>query len=234
MIKSVIRKSTYKAMYRLLDRVSPLEFDCGLLCGAACCRDETDEDACGSCAGSAGAEPGIYMNGQSEDICIGEENVSDSVELGMELLPGEDKIHDRQDDWLTWSEDEAEDMDYPASWRGKVYFIKCRGPEHCRRSLRPIQCRTFPLAPHLMNDGRLIMILNASDELSYDCPLTDPEMVSALNPDYIKATYTVWKRLVTDPLIYDLVEMDSSFRDTVTVVYDPDEYFRKGQMVWLG
>ena len=36
-MKSTIKKSTYKAIYRLLDHVSPLHSDCGELCDAACC-----------------------------------------------------------------------------------------------------------------------------------------------------------------------------------------------------
>ena len=36
-MKSTITKTTYQAIYRLLDRVSPVDFDCGILCGAACC-----------------------------------------------------------------------------------------------------------------------------------------------------------------------------------------------------
>ena len=47
-MKSTIRKNTYKAIYRLLDRVSPVDYDCGTLCGAACCtcgHDESLEDS---------------------------------------------------------------------------------------------------------------------------------------------------------------------------------------------
>lgn len=44
MIKSTIRKRTYRAIYRLLDRVSPVDYDCGTLCGAACCMVESEPD----------------------------------------------------------------------------------------------------------------------------------------------------------------------------------------------
>ena len=49
-MKSIIKKRTWKAIYRLLDRVSPIDGDCGRLCGAACCtcgdaeKDGTEED----------------------------------------------------------------------------------------------------------------------------------------------------------------------------------------------
>ena len=68
MIKGATRRRTYKAIYRLLDRVSPVPFDCGTVCGAACCNAAySDED------------------------------------MGIMLLPGAEKIHDRHADWLTWA-----------------------------------------------------------------------------------------------------------------------------------
>ena len=39
-----------------------------------------------------------------------------------------------------------------------------------------------------------------------------------LDPDFIQATYTVWKHLIRDPLIFDLVKMDSEGRENVTAV----------------
>ncbi|MBQ1408070.1 MAG: hypothetical protein IIY88_08065 [Eubacterium sp.] len=175
MIKSTITKTEYRAIYRLLDKVSPIEYDCGKLCGAACCTAESEE-----------AEMGIY------------------------LLPGEDKIHDRADEWLTWSAEEAGDYDFPESWQGKVYFVRCAGPAHCKRELRPIQCRTFPLVPHITEDGELLLIYNDM-ELPYRCPLIDDVM--ALDERFCRATYTAWSRLIGDPLIYDLVKMDSEVRE---------------------
>ena len=73
MLRSVIRKSTWKAIYRLLDRVSPVPFDCGTVCGAACCMAEGD--------------------------------------VGIYLLPGEDKLHDKKADWLLWSTQDTDDYD---------------------------------------------------------------------------------------------------------------------------
>ena len=39
------------------------------------------------------------------------------------------------------------------------------------------------------------------------------EEETELDPRFIQATYTVWKHLIRDPLIYDLVEMDSQARE---------------------
>ena len=54
------------------------------------------------------------------------------------------------------------------------------------------------------------MILNDS-ELPYNCPLIEREM--ELSPEFVQATYTAWKHLIRDPLIYDLVKEDSEYRE---------------------
>ena len=95
-MKSTIKRSTWKAIYRLLDRVSPIDGDCGKLCGCACCTPEGDET---------------------------QEGLGDFV-LGMYLLPGEEKLFSMKEDWLKWSVENAEDYEFPDSWHGKVYFIR--------------------------------------------------------------------------------------------------------------
>ena len=64
-MKSSIKKRTFKAIYRLLDKFSPVNGDCGLLCDCACC----------TCNGASNAS-----------------NHYDEDDLGIYLLPGEHKI----------------------------------------------------------------------------------------------------------------------------------------------
>ena len=181
-MKSSITKITLKAIYRLLDRVSPLDQDCGQLCGAACCT-------CGSEIN--------FPDSKGED------------DFGIYLLPGEEKMFSRKEDWLGWEKNHAEDYEFPDSWHGTVYFLHCKTAPCCPRENRPLQCRFFPLAPHLDEDDVLHMVYQDS-ELPYECPLISQEI--PLNEDFIRATYTVWKHLIQDPLLYDLVVMDSDFR----------------------
>ena len=198
LMKSTIRKTTYKAIYRLLDRVSPVPFDCGELCGCACCLPEGDD-------------------------------------LGIYLLPGEEKIFTGCEKWLTWNYDDAEDYEFPDSWHGKIPFICCNTPPVCDRSMRPIQCRTYPVAPHLLSgddvsEEKLILILSDIDA-PYICPLIEANSVSVFGSDddggddlmlderFLKATYTVWKHLIKDPLIRDLVKLDSDEREFFVPVY---------------
>ncbi len=170
----------FRAIYRLLNRVNPVDFDCGLLCNKSCCIPETPTPE------------------EEED-------------LGIYLYPGEELVHDQSDDWLLWKEDTAEDHDLPDSWTGTpVYFIRCRDPLQCKRELRPIQCRTFPLQPHLTEEGQLSLIFCDLD-LPYVCPLIGGE--NELNGSFIRAVYTVWKHLIEDPRIYDFVRMDSEDRE---------------------
>ena len=82
--------------------------------------------------------------------------------------------------------------------------------------MRPVQCRTFPLAPHITEEGHLCLIYNDDDDLPYCCPMIEDE--TELDPDFIQATLTVWKHLIRDPLIYDLVKMDSEARGNVKAI----------------
>ena len=174
MLKSTITKATYEEIYRRWDEVTPAAFDCGKICGAACCHAND-------------------RNGPDE-------------RLGIYLLPGEEKQHDRHDGYFTWSWDDAADYDFPESWQGKVAFLDCNDPDHCHRKERPIQCRTFPLKPQLSGDGELTLIYDDTD-LPYVCPLIEQE--AELEEEFRRVTYENWEILVQDPLIRDLVLMDS-------------------------
>ena len=175
-MKTTISKEQYEAIYERLNRVDVLDYDCGTLCGAACCTVSREDAA--------------------ED-------------MGIYLLPGEERLH-LEDDWMELSEGRAEDHDLPESWEGEAFFGRCKTPPVCPRGRRPIQCRTFPLAPHINEDGELIMIYNDL-ELPYACPLIEEEI--PLEDEFVNETLDVWRELITDPLIYDLVKMDSEARE---------------------
>ena len=48
-------------------------------------------------------------------------------------------------------------------------------------------------------------------DLPYRCPLIEEEL--PLNDDFVQATETVWKHLIRDRRIYDMVKEDSQARD---------------------
>ncbi|MGI6257371.1 MAG: hypothetical protein ACOYJU_04825 [Anaerovoracaceae bacterium] len=139
-------------------------------------------------------------------------------DLGIYLLPGEEKVFTQREDWISWDSESVDGYEFPDSWRGKVYFIRCKTAPICPREMRPLQCRFYPLEPHLTEDDRLLLIWSTANT-PYTCPLIREEMT--LEPSFIKASYTVWKRLIEEPLIYDLVKLDSDQRGLFLPVY-PD------------
>lgn len=167
---------TYRELYEKLDTVGPVPFDCGMLCGKACC-------------------------GVSEY----ERPVEDDS-MGMYLFPGEEAFQKQDPDWLYWNnetvlqEDVAPEGAFPQELLGHTLcFVKCRAPLHCHREHRPLQCRMFPVLPHLLNPGtnreRLVLIWNDMD-LPYFCPLIEEE--TEPDTDWLRAVYEVWTVLLQD------------------------------------
>ena len=122
-----------------------------------------------------------------------------SEEMGIYLLPGEELVHKDDEDWLKMKVDEE----------GR-YFGRCTTPPICPRDRRPIQCRTFPLLPHLYDDGTLEMVYNDID-LPYRCPLIDEEI--PLEDDFVEATQAAWEMLIRDPRIREIIREDSQERE---------------------
>ena len=140
-MKSSIKKEEYIQIYKDLDKVSPVDYDCGTLCDSVCCTCD-------------------------------DENTKDK-DMVIYLLPGEEELFlennvktDTKKDNLNWFEIAKENTkyyEYPKSWKGNVFFIRCKTPPKCNRKLRPIQCRTFPLTPHIIEETlHLIYEINDS------------------------------------------------------------------------
>lgn len=137
-------------------------------------------------------------------------------DMGIYLLPNEHLVLQGETDWLTWEEHLAQNYDFPASWQGPTYFLNCNG--NCPREKRPIQCRTFPLAPYLSPTGQLMLIWETLD-LPYSCPLLTKK--EPLDKEFISALFKVWQTLITDPLIRDLIEYDSRSREAENSLIEP-------------
>ena len=180
-MKSSIRKKDYMKIYNMTNNASPLgEFNCGELCNSICCTVE---------------------NKDKGDV------LSDMV---LYLLPGEEELLENESGWFNLYYETTDEYDYPDSWDGKVYYIICTNPPYCNRKLRPIQCRSFPLSPHLDKENNLHLIYDV-DDLTYQCPIIHEKI--DLSEDFLKKTYKMWKRLIEDKLIFDLVKMDSLKRE---------------------
>lgn len=137
------------------------------------------------------------------EICC---NYTGEEEMGIYLFPGEHLLYKEDGDWLKWSCEKAQDYDFPPSWQGKIYFVKCKNPKDCHRNIRPFQCRTFPLKPYINEDGILELVYNY-DELPYVCPIIENSM--QITEEFYNVTYEIWKELMQEPLIYDLIVWES-------------------------
>ncbi|WP_292880812.1 MULTISPECIES: hypothetical protein [unclassified Methanobrevibacter] len=176
-------KRTIQKIYQRLDEVTPVDFDCGKLCGEVCCVYDADE--------------------------------THTEELVLYLLPGEELMYEDSPDFELYYMDSSE-IRYPHSWKDNIYLVKCKNPPRCDRSIRPIQCRTFPLVPHISKNGEFHLVLDET-EFPYECPIIRDHI--KLNEDFINVTYEIWKMLISNPLVYDLVDMDSKDRDRRTTKY---------------
>lgn len=166
----VLAKNTYEKLYRMLDQVTPLDYDCGILCNRVCCQGGKD--------------------------------------VGMYLFPGEEQQFSGTEDWLNWQRHKVKFYDFPPSWQGTVNFLICTG--ECPRAQRPLQCRFYPLAPHLLMDRSLLIIYDPI-KVPYQCPLIANKM--QLSPHFISAVYQAWRILLQDERIKDLVIWDSQKRE---------------------
>lgn len=130
-----------------------------------------------------------------------------SSEFGIYLLPGEINLLSKKENWFEVEEQDPNQYDFPTSWQDTVYFLHCSGS--CPRHKRPIQCRSFPLAPHIDSNEKLHVIWETL-KLPYRCPLIKGE--ENLNPQFIINIFLGWKKLITNKLVRDLVNYDSNKR----------------------
>jgi len=147
------------------------------------------------------------------EICCVYDKYNSDEEVGLYLLPGEELIYeDNNEDFELYYIPPDETYNYD------LYLVKCVNPPHCNRNIRPIQCRTFPLIPHIENDKFHLII--DEEEFPYTCPLVHKE--NKLNKDFIEVTYKVWKILIKNPAVYNLIKVDSKRRienkDDYTIV----------------
>ena len=144
-----------------------------------------------------------------EICCVYDDEDYQNDDLVIYLLPGEELIIE-EDENFELIHVNAKELKYPFSWKNGVYLLKCKNPPKCNRNHRPIQCRSFPLIPHITKDNEFHLVFDES-EYPYKCPLIHENI--ELNEEFIIETYDAWKTLINNPLIYDLISMDSRKKD---------------------
>lgn len=201
-MKSSIKKENYLKIYSDLETVNPVDYDCGTLCNSICCVCDNDK--------SKDKDMVIYLLPGEEEVFLDSNDESENIKNNNENL------NDNEKNWFEIAKENTKYYEYPKSWSGDVFFIRCKTPPTCNRKFRPIQCRTFPLNPHIDLENNLHLIYEIN-ESTYICPLIKENI--KLNQDFIDKTYSAWKLLIQDKLIYDLVKMDSKIRDNEKIEY---------------
>lgn len=131
--------------------------------------------------------------------------------VGMYLLPGEEVMFSRDEDWLVWQEQSTEEYEFCPSWRGTFYFVRCRGT--CPRDKRPFACRTFPVSAYLSPEGTLELRLESAAVPI--CPLVKAGDINLLDRRFLVRARLAWEELLKDPLIRDNVEWESRRLDRI-------------------
>lgn len=129
--------------------------------------------------------------------------------VGMYLFPGEELMFPVDEDWFVRELHSTDEYEFCPAWQGRVTFIMCTRP--CPRHRRPVECRTFPLTPHLDRDGRLELRLD--DDGLHLCPLVRDGRIGRLQPQFVYGVRRAWRLLLRDPLIRADVEWRSRLRE---------------------
>ena len=125
------------------------------------------------------------------------------------MLPGEELAYDFDSMGIIITKVNAAEHGFPPSWGEEAAVATCPGPDGCARDHRPIQCRTYPLLPHIDKGGRL-MLVYCDAKTPYTCPLIYER--TKLSEDFIESTYRMWEILIRYDAIRDFVISGSKRR----------------------
>lgn len=122
--------------------------------------------------------------------------------IGMYLLPLEYEAV--QKPYVTDYEiHSSKEYDIPGKLK-KMYYIFCHEDQGCLRHLRPIQCRTYPFEPHLI-DGKLHLIIEHGQ--FHNCPLLNQK--DLWRDEFVQGIYKGWLELLKIPMVKYYVEKQS-------------------------
>ena len=130
-MKSSIKKNTFKAIYRLLDKVSPVNGDCGLLCGSICCTYEYEnadysniDDAARTATDSSSSTGDTGNGGHPEApdaVCCSKGSGDDDSLSASIFFPARKNSFSGDEEWLGWSWAYAEDTNSPTAGTESVF-----------------------------------------------------------------------------------------------------------------
>lgn len=139
--------------------------------------------------------------------CCRDENEGNKMGIYLYPFEYETMLEDYVlDNDLMYEYHSHEDYFMAAHLEGQ-YFLYCGFDKGCLRDLRPIQCRTYPLEPHITK-GELKLVIEKNQ--IHDCPFVLKE--DKWHPDFIEGIYKGWQELIKIDEVRKLVIHDSRNR----------------------
>ena len=108
----------------------------------------------------------------------------DNEETGMYLFPGEEKLFYNNPDFKIIPSEFEYDGKY-------ANILICKG--HCKRELRPLSCRIFPVIPYIKNNNTKLIFDPRAKSV---CPLAELTDFSQLDREFIRKTENVIRLLM--------------------------------------
>lgn len=133
----------------------------------------------------------------------------DPEDFGIYLLPYEYEHFLKETGMIKPSQmvwHDAKDRFMPHELKGLNYFY-CDAEKDCLRNYRPIQCRAYPLEPHIENNELFLVV---EKDQFHNCPLL--KQAENWRKEYIKGMYDGWSLLIQIPDVKKLVLYDSDQR----------------------
>ena len=121
----------------------------------------------------------------------------------MYLYPYEERMFEKGADFAKISES---DFMYADTYAG---FITCDG--FCKREMRPLACRIFPLVPYVDNEGRLKVIYDPR-AVNF-CPLEKMHITNAFKEKVWKVSSLLFKASDTREFIIAQSRLIDDFMD---------------------
>ena len=134
-------------------------------------------------------------------------NTNESGEdMGIYLLPLEYELILRNTEFSKKLVVETHSCDdyYINPTLGSLYYMVCNLEKECMRDLRPIQCRTYPFEPMVINNQLKLVVQKEQD---HKCPLISKK--DTWRKAFIKGIYLGWEELLKISEIKAHIEYDS-------------------------
>ncbi len=126
-------------------------------------------------------------------------------DTGMYLFPGEEEMLSQADDFIS-----IKPTKLYSRYGTPIKLAVCQS--WCRRNLRPLSCRIFPLAPYISDNGILDVITDPRAKAL--CPLAAYEDFIQIDPSFKKKVRKVFRMLAQDDEIREFILNLSKILDT--------------------